>query len=177
MGHGYKHKIVKAELVNWLWNHKADDFWQTLERFARETNWLAFAKCVKGAWQRNGGTVGDLNFLDNKQHSVHVWQLINRSQEPGQKPGPCRWETKTELINWLWYYENDQFWDDCKGILEKKKGWRNFAAMVKREWKNNGGNVAQLNFLDNSQHATDVYKVLFQNAQPQLPRQPQTLPR
>ncbi|CAE8604228.1 unnamed protein product [Polarella glacialis] len=177
MGHGYKHRLVKAELISWLWDYEDKAFWQSLASFAGK-DWPAFAKCVKKAWQQAGGNADDLSFLDNSQHSVNVWQLVNRTKKPGPSKKDGQLETKAELMDWLWSYENDQFLEEL--AASKKKSWKAFAARVKSDWKSAGGNVGQLNFLDNSQHSKDVYMVIFQNAPAWSlrgqPRQPRSLP-
>lgn len=103
---------------------------------------------------------------------MNVWQLVNRASKPGPSKKDKHLQTKAELMDWLWYYENAQFWEE----LKKFKGWRAFAATVKKEWRKNGGNVNALSFLDNSQHVRDLQGVMFKGAQPQLPRQPQSVP-
>jgi len=175
MGHGYKHRVVKAELIGWLSDYEDCSLWQDLASSAGK-NWVDFAKCVKKAWQHAGGNAGDLNFLDNKQHCVQVWQVVNGEKKKNlqQHSLPSRrdrhHENKAELMEWLWYYDGDQFWQDL--VSSKKIGWKAFAARIKSEWKSAGGQVGLLNFLDNSQHCMAVYNVVFQSTQPQLPRQP-----
>lgn len=178
MGHGYKHRQVKAELIDWLWGYENDAFWERLESLAGK-DWQGFANYIKGEWRRAGGYGDDLCFLDNKQHAVNVWQLLNAAKKPGQSKKDKHLQTKAELIDWLWYYENNQFWDElaANNSNGKKKAWRGFAAKIKSEWSKCGGDVRQLDFLDNSQHAMDVYNTLYKGKQPQLPRQPRALPR
>mmetsp|Transcript_60962 Transcript_60962/g.181620 ORF Transcript_60962/g.181620 Transcript_60962/m.181620 type:complete len:175 (-) Transcript_60962:128-652(-) len=171
MGHGYQHRVVKAELVNWLWDYDDEAFWQSLRAFVGK-DWPAFANRVKGAWQQAGGSRGDLSFLDNKQHSVHVWQLVHAAKKPGRSKKDNQLRAKAELMDWLWYYENDQFWSEL--AASKRKGWKAFAAILKRAWASLGGKAGELNFLDNSQHCMDVYNVMFNGARPQLPRQLQS---
>ena len=175
MGHGYKHREVKKELVDWLWSYDDEAFWKRLASYAGK-DWPAFAKCVKGAWRDAGGNPGDLCFLDNKQHSVNVWQLVNRASKLGPSKKERHLQTKAELVDWLWYYENAQFWEELEKCRHNK-GWRAFGATVRREWQNNGGNVQAISFLDNSQHVMDLQSVMFKGAQPQLPRQPRFVPR
>ncbi|CAJ1408593.1 unnamed protein product [Effrenium voratum] len=170
MGHAYKYRIIKAQLVDWLRYYEDEGFWQDLARLAAEKNWKAFAKRVRVAWQQAGGAVGDLSFLDNSSHAINVWQLVNRIEKPRPMKKDGHLQAKSELMEWLWYYDNDQFWDSL--ARAKQNGWKRFAAQIKSEWSNVGGSVKRLNFLDNSQHCRDVYSVMFNGAEPQLPRQP-----
>ena len=152
MGHAYKHRLVKAELVKWLRTYGDEAFWQQLARFAGK-DWRAFAKCVRQAWQNAGGNANDLSFLDNSQHTVNVWQLVNRKNVSGPKPKKTfsALEKKAELIDWLWYNGSDQFWAECPEHLLWKdlrqnlrpKLWKDFAARVKREWSAAGGDVTE----------------------------------
>ena len=110
MGHGYKHRETKGELIQWLQRSRDEALWARLASTAVR-DWAGFAQHLKKAWSAAGGDPYDLRFLDNKQHAVHVWQTVNKparqqKRDPRSTGGPP--PSLDDLMNWLWYYENDE---------------------------------------------------------------------
>ncbi|CAE7619846.1 unnamed protein product [Symbiodinium microadriaticum] len=159
MGHGYKHRETKGELIQWLQRSRDEALWARLASTAVR-DWAGFAQHLKKAWSAAGGDPYDLRFLDNKQHAVHVWQTVNKparqqKRDPRSTGGPP--PSLDDLMNWLWYYENDEFWEKLH-----TKDWQHFAAILRAEWAKAGpGNRHHFPSLRDPSNCRMIYDVMF----------------
>ncbi|CAE7824580.1 unnamed protein product [Symbiodinium necroappetens] len=159
MGHGYKHRETKGELIQWLQRSRDEALWARLTSTAVR-DWIGFAQHLKKAWSAAGGDPYDLRFLDNKQHAVHVWQTVSKparqqKRDPRSTGGPP--PSLDDLMNWLWYYENDEFWEKLH-----TKDWQHFAAILRAEWaKARPGNRHHFPSLRDPSNCRMIYDVMF----------------
>mmetsp|Transcript_23581 Transcript_23581/g.52235 ORF Transcript_23581/g.52235 Transcript_23581/m.52235 type:complete len:151 (+) Transcript_23581:68-520(+) len=148
MGHAYKHKVAKAEFIKWLltWDYA----------LLKDKSWAS----IKNAWQRSGGDVWDLRFLDNKQHALHVWQVVSSGKEPKESKSQMQLRVKQELMYWLWYYDNEEFWQEL-GATSK---FKSFLKRLRQECERAGWKLPA--FLCQRDHCKDIYRAMFYGAKP-----------
>lgn len=165
-------------LVDWLWCYEDDDFWQRLAIYAN-SDWNAFAECVRQAWQAAGGQMSDLICLDHRHNCVDVWQRLSNTGKSTTSKKFCKLQSIAEFRDWLWYYQKNSFWAALRASWSEKnscEGWKHFAALLKQEWKCAGGDVAVLTFLNKWPNCRELYGELFLGWQRRRPLPPGTLP-
>ena len=76
-----KHGPAKAQILQWLLEvEHSSSFWKSLKGAAQSRNWKGFSNVIRKEWVGQGRMADVCNFLQNSQHSLHVWHQV---REPG----------------------------------------------------------------------------------------------
>jgi hypothetical protein len=86
---------------------------------------------------------------------------VSKPTPPGPRAGrrAAHRDCKQEVIDWLWYYEDNVFWSSCMTSVQKRN-WPAFASCVRAEWVKLGGQRHEVNMLDNNGHCVDIAQKL-----------------